>query len=114
MENKGNRVPSSDFLQVLLALKGNIMRDLNVADIAIVDKDDGPIRCKLLNNEEIKIECEKLKGLTIAKDDLVLVLFTNSDFRNNLKQIRNNQKPQKTSSQSLHNKNYGVIIGIIE
>lgn len=112
----GNKNTDSSFLNVLMALKQNTMKDLNVADIAIITqvKDDYNIYCKSLNNSSNIIVATKLSTITdLDKDDIVLILYTNEDFRANLKRIKNGQVIQNTTSSNLHSKNYGVIIGVL-
>lgn len=110
----GNNVQDNDFFRLLLALKNNIMRATNVAELAIVEKvSDKEIICSMLNDSNKKITCVKFKDLMIAKNDIVLVIFTNTDFRTNLKRVKNNQSAQTIEEKDLHSKSYGVIAGII-
>lgn len=113
MQVSGNKTVSSDFLRVLLALKKNTMRDNNVAEVCLVqDISQSEIRCNTLSSDSV-IVCEKLQDLEIQKNDVVLVVFTNTDFRQNLKRIKSNQKSVKNQDEILHSLNYGVVIGLI-
>ena len=111
----GNNVVSSDFLKVLLALKQSVMKDLNVSDIAIVTqiKDNYNIYCKSLNNSSSTIVCTKLNNLELTVNDCVLILYTNEDFRSNLKRYKSNKEIQNMTNSDYHNKSYGVIIGVL-
>lgn len=110
----GNNVQDNDFFRLLLALKSNIMRSVNVADLAVVENvSDDEILCRLLSDSSKKITCVKLKNLTIAKSDVVLVIYTNTDFRSNLRRVKSGQIAQTIEDNDLHSKSYGVIAGII-
>ena len=101
----GNKITDSSALSLLLALKKNVMKDLKVAEIGIVTKiDSNGIQCSLLNTQQGYIICQKLKDLIISENDKVLILFTDTDFRQSKAQ----------ESETLHNINYGIVIGIIE
>lgn len=110
----GNQNVSSDFLKVLMALKSNIMKDLNVAEIAIVSQKNGDeINCYLLNDNNVRVVCISLHNVTVNEGDIVLIIFTNTDFRTNLKKYKQNRATYKVEADTLHSKNYGVIIGKI-
>ena len=114
MNNTGNNVVSSDFLKVLLALKKNTFKDLNVAELATVTKIlNNDITCNLLNNQDTFVICRKLQGLEIQENDIVVILFTNTDFRENLSRYENSQPLINKESDLLHSKSYGIIIGKI-
>lgn len=109
----GNKTLDGNFLNVLLALKQNVMKDLNVADIAIIEqiKDNYNIYCKQLNNNLTTIVATKLNNLELSIGDCVVILYINDDFRLNLKRLKSNQSIVNTTETNYHTKNYGVIIG---
>lgn len=111
----GNQTIDGSFLNVLLALKENIMIDLNVADVGIITKikDNYNIYCNLLTNSSAVVVCSKLKNLELSENDCVLILYTNEDFRANLKRLKNNQSIVNIDSNIYHNKTYGIIVGIL-
>lgn len=113
MNESGGKYVSSDFLKVLLALKKNVMKDTNVADVCIVNKVDDSIYCAPVNNSNVTIVCDKLNNLNVSQNDIVVVLYMNSDFRQNLKRFKQNQPLMNVNSEQMHSLNYGVIIGII-
>ena len=114
MAETGNNVISSDFLRVLLALKQNTMRDNNVAEVAQVTKvASDTFICTLLANANTYVNCVKLQNLDIKKDDVVLIVFTNKDFRQNLSRIKNNQKPIDNQAETLHSLSYGIVVGLV-
>lgn len=107
----------NDLLTVLLTVKSNILRDLKVASLGVVKEiEDNNYVVKLFpllqNENEKTILCFKLKDITIVKNDVVLILFTDRNFIQNLKQIKLNQTLTKlTENYDLHSHNYGIIIG---
>lgn len=114
--SKGNNNTDASFLDVLFALKDNIMKDLNVADIVTVisvDNDNRKFRCKLLANPNLQVECTNLQSLEVKVNDVMLAIFTTSDFRTNLSKVKNDQQLLKVENQTLHSKNYGVLVGLI-
>lgn len=118
---QGNRgISKNDDLEVLLALKRNILRDLKVASLGIVKSiKDNIIKVNLFptytNESEITIDCYCLKNLEVNKNNVVLVLFLDRNFIQNLNQKNNNQQLTKIDSKNieLHSLKYGVVIGII-
>lgn len=118
---QGNRgISKNDDLEVLLALKRNILRDLKVASLGIVKSiKDNIIKVNLFptytNESEITIDCYCLKNLEVNKDNVVLVLFLDRNFIQNLNQKNNNQQLTRIDSKNieLHSLKYGVVIGII-
>lgn len=102
------------FIQILKLFKENIMTSVNVAEVAIVKQvNDDKILCTSINDEEVSFECEKLNDLELAKNDIVLILFTNKDFRQNLRRIKNNKGIVTQKNTVLHSASYGIIIGKI-
>ncbi len=117
-ENK--EVRDNSQLQVLLSLKRNIMRELNVGSLGEVEKIDNDIITVNLfpayeETNELKIQCYKLKDLEIKEKDVVVILFLDLNFKQNLLQTRSNQIRSKLSknNKEYHSKKFGIIIGII-
>lgn len=110
---KGNEVNSKDFLEILFALKNNIMKDLNVCEVAQIESiSNGIYKCKILSTDEV-ITAIPLQNLEIAQNDVVVILFSNTDFRTNLKRIQNDNAAITDDTLNLHNKSFGIIIGIL-
>ena len=111
----GNNTYSSDFLRVLLTLKDNVMRDTNVAEICRITQvnDTNDYVCVPLSNNQTKLYCCKLENLNVQENDVVLVVFTNTDNRLNLKRLENNLEVQNITNKTLHSSEYGIIIGIV-
>lgn len=113
MEQTGNKVIDGNFLRVLEALKGNINRNLNVAEIVIIKNknSDGTYTCELLNKPETLLTCYSLNPSVIyANDTLALVVFSNSDFRVNLLKHNSGENTQEVNEKIYHSKDYGIII----
>lgn len=109
-----------DFLEVLLVLKANIFRELNVATLGIVKeiKDNtyvvNPFPTLNTENKETNIEVIKVSNVEININDVVVILFMDRNFIQNLNQLKNNQKlSQLSKNVVLHSKNFGIIIGKI-
>ena len=110
---KGNEVNSKDFLEILFALKNNIMKDLNVCEVAQIESiSDEIYKCKILSTDEV-ITAIPLQNLTISQNDVVVILFSNTDFRTNLKRIQNDNAAITDDTLNLHNKSFGIIMGIL-
>lgn len=117
----GTKMVSSDFLRVLLALKENIMKDLKVATLAIVKSiDEKTQTCivepfPLLENEKNKnINCIINNSDDLSIKDIVLVIFLDRNFLQNLGQIKNQQeKTNLKRNTELHSEKYGIIISKI-
>lgn len=110
---KGNEVNSKDFLEILFALKNNIMKDLNVCEVAQIESISSEIyKCKILSTDEV-ITAIPLQNLTISQNDVVVILFSNTDFRTNLKRIQNDNAAITDDTLNLHNKSFGIIMGIL-
>jgi len=102
---------SSDFLRVLLALKENIMKDLNVAEV-----------CRVQNIVRTNYFCESLadgtvvnaicmSGVTVNVGDFVVIVFCNRDFRANLSIASYATSFKETDNNQRHSNAFGVIIG---
>lgn len=112
--SRGNDTQNTSFLDVCLALKSNIFKTLNVADVYIVreiNKDS--YKCESICNENVSIQSLCLQNITPEVGDVVLVLFTNTDFRAKLNTYKVGQSSSSSISTLYHEKSYGIIIGII-
>lgn len=115
-----NNITDDDELEVLLALKRNIFKSLKVSSLGQVKElNESTINVGLFpiysDETEITIECYKLKDLEINKNDVVLVLFLDRNFKQNLNQVKNNQNKTNLNSNNseLHSLKYGIIVGIL-
>ena len=112
-DGTGRNSVSSDILEILLVLKENVMLSTNVAEVCkVIETSNDTIKCSILTNEEI-ITCVKLMNLEIAKNDIVLVIFTDSDFRQNLRKTKLGKMTTKTETKVRHTRDFGVVVGII-
>lgn len=111
LTNKGNKNATSDFMRVLLATKEASLRDCNVADVVkVVSISGDDYHCKSLTTLN-DIQALKLEDLEILQNDVVVVLYTTRDFRNNLRKIKRNQELVDNTNTELHSCAYGIIIG---
>lgn len=114
-----NLIKENDLMGVLMALKYNTFRDLKVATLGTVVSIGDRVLVKpfpLITDETDKnITCHKLSGLELIENDIVLVIFTDRNFLQNLSQLKNNQKLSKlTENDTLHVDKYGIIVGKVE
>ena len=106
-----NKVFSGDFLKVLLALKESIMKDIHCSELAIIKEVyANNCNCSLLSNPEIKINAYKTKGTICRVGDIVLVAFSDNDFRSNILKKDNDSQLQVIDSPIKHQLDYGIII----
>lgn len=102
---------SSDFLRVLLALKENIMRDLNVAEVCRIQNIEGSnYFCESLADQTV-VNAMSLANVNAAIGDYVLIVFCNRDFRANLKMASYRTDFPETENNQRHSNAFGVIIG---
>lgn len=94
----GNKTSSFDLMSVLMALKENILNDLHVADVCkIIEKKTEGYYVSLYNDETVKFQCRTILNVELAKDDVVLVVYTDSNFKNK-------------DDRPLHSRNNAVIV----
>lgn len=110
----GNNTENSSFLDVCFALKNNVFRTLNVADVCVVREiNEDILRCEYITDSNTNIECVMLQGLDIKVSDVVLVIFTNNDFRASLNAFKAGQPNTNSKTTLYHEKTYGIVVGLI-
>lgn len=115
----GRNTEDVDLLKILLALKANTMRDLHVATLGIlrnIDENEYVVRPfpNVKGAEQKNIICVNGYNNTLSIDDIVVVLFTDRNSIQALKQARNRQHiTELTNDEDLHSERYGVIISKI-
>ena len=111
----GNNTGKHTLLDVLLTLKNDILQNTNVAEVCKVTSINSEyINVELINDNTTKLICVSLQNLNLSVNDIVLVVFTNTDYRINLLKIKSQSTTQNiTQSTNLHSKSYGIIVGII-
>lgn len=110
----GNNTENSSFLDVCFALKNNVFRTLNVADVCVVREiNEESLRCEYITDSNTSIECVMLQGLDIKVSDVVLVIFTNNDFRASLNAFKAGQPNTNSKTTLYHEKTYGIVVGLI-
>jgi len=109
-----NENSSSSFTDLIDALRNNIMRNTNVADLVqVIQINDGTYKVQSITNTEVIIDCISLSGLTFQVNDIALILFTKNDFKTNLTKIKNGQTIATTDNKIMHSKAYGILIGLV-
>lgn len=112
-EYTGNKDTNNfQLMDVLIQLKNNIMRDLNVCKICkvIEKKNDYVYMVSSINNENQRLYAFDFCESKININDIVIVIFTDEDNRINLNKILNEEKTQIAESINMHALEYGVII----
>lgn len=69
-----------------------------------------------INTENEVVECLRVEGLNLIKDDVVVVVFTDMDSRQAIKDIAEGRKKSDNfniSHPDFHNSNFGIIINKI-
>lgn len=114
MKNE-SRPDLHDLLEVFGAFKKNIMRSLCVAAVAKTESvTDGVAECSLLNAKSARIKCVPLSGLTVQANDIVLVVFTDTDYRVNLRKVKQGIQTQDIpDAKTRHSLNFGIIVGLV-
>lgn len=114
----GNDTTNSSFLDVLLALRQNIMRTINTNDLFVVRESNkelaaGSFICESIVNSDTRIECISLLNLDVKVNDVVLVTFTAHDFRASLNAYKNGDASTNSETKEFHQKSYGIITGVV-
>lgn len=108
-----------DLISIFKDFQIKINRDLNVASFAIVEKvDNRSVYCKPfpIRNETSSYTIIAYlinANLEINKDDIVLIIFTDRDYRTCLDNITQDSN-YTTDDSNLHSINYGVVLTKIE
>ena len=112
---------SDDLMDFAKAIIDNVMRNLHVAALGIVTKvttNDIYVKVVPTNENETEKEISVINGTSeeLQKDDVVLVLFLDSDFRTNLEQIKanNTKNLQKNKNLEKHTEKFGIIINKLQ
>lgn len=116
----GNDTNTNDFLEILMALKRNTMKNTHVADVCMVtyppvhEGGQDNVTCKVITTG-VTISAIPLDGMTIHAGDIVVVLYTDTDFRSNFRKLISYQPVSYNVSEdsNRHDQAFGVIIGIL-
>ena len=109
----GNKVSKHTLVDALLKAKTSAMQNTHVAEVCkVVEIRSDSIKCEVLNTGLI-LFCATLQGLTVQVEDIVLVIFTDTDFRVNLARVKQGQQVSALTSETLHSSNYGIVVGLI-
>lgn len=102
-----------DLVEIFKVSETRVLRNCNVSTLAIVDSvNDREVNCRPFpirqGESEVSIIAYKLDGnMELSKDDIVLIIFTDRDFRGN---INNTSNIYSTDDNELHKIDFGVII----
>lgn len=109
----GNKNNFNSFQRLIEALRDNILRTIHVSVIAKVDKilDNGLYQCTVLGNNNI-IQCNSI-NLTISANDVVIVLFTDNDYRDIINKSLLGLEVDDSNTKVKHSIDYGVIVGVL-
>lgn len=113
--NEFNTTENVDLIKLIYALKENVLKDCHVAGIYKVEavhqeKDPVTYSCRSITNNNVVV-AYKLRDLPVLKNDLVLILYCDDDFRANYRRLGNNQPITDVNTKEKHSLSYGVIIG---
>lgn len=115
-EITGNRVSDSAFMSLVQAIISNVHRNIHTADIVLVKEVDDTERrykCTRFANLDMIIYCTNLQGLQVKKNDIMLCIFTDTDYRKDIKEIANRREPYQRESETLHSLSYGILVGLV-
>lgn len=111
--HSGRDTNDSDLMEVLMALKANIMRDLHVGTFAIVKKVD-PVQVEFfpkIDGEEDKLVEVECTIQEVYVNDVVYVVFADRNFLPALRRLKKGQKMTTMQNDSdLHSEKYGIAI----
>lgn len=112
-QEHGNYVEDTSFVDVLKAVKQNIFKTMQTAELCVVREanSDGGYKCEFLTNSQIFISAIGFQNADIRVNDVVLVVFTGTDYRASLNAYKNGDANTSTTTLIYHQKQYGVIVG---
>lgn len=96
----------------LMALKQNILLDTHVAEVCRVVESKGNNTYVVvpINDDSKKLFCHTIATAEIHLNDVVLVIFTDTNSSMNLNKVSINKTTQNTSSDNLHSISNGIIL----
>lgn len=110
----GNYTDNTSFVDVLKTLKQNIFRTLYTAELAVVREiADEAYKCEMLTNRQVYISAIKFQDLDVQINDVVMIIFTGSDYRASLSAYKRGEADTSMSTSQFHQSKYGVIVGLI-
>lgn len=106
----GNKNASGNFMRVARSIKSSVGYDIHVAEVCrITSIVNNEYYCTTLT-QGYNVTATKLQGLSLSNNDIVLVIFTDTDFRINLNKLKHGGAINNMDSES-HSMSYGIIIG---
>lgn len=107
---------SPNFLEVLLTLKNNVLRNTYVADIGAVTAVPNNQICTVQSiTRDLKYECIAPHNLTLHEKDIVTILFTDNYAADAFQKKKNNQRADITPKGDSvpHQLTNGVIVNLL-
>lgn len=103
---------SSDILQAFVAMSERTMEKLHVCDIGKILSIDGNYsQVQLVNSPQTEIKAYVPSSLQLLQNDIVLIIYTDKDTRQNLKRLNKNLEVEEVNQDSVkHSLDYGIII----
>lgn len=114
-QEHGNYTENTSFVDVLKAVKQNIFKTMQTAELCVVRESngDGSYKCEFLTNSQIFISAIGFQNADIQVNDVVLVVFTGTDYRASLNAYKNGDANTSTTTLIYHQTQYGVIVGCV-
>lgn len=114
IREQGNISQQPSWMDVLMALKANIMRNLKVAELAIVKSiNEDEISCVLLNDPEKTFKAHNPFNTEVSVDSVVLVIFLDIYSKSNIERYKrtgNINELIRVDHKNLHALDYGIIL----
>lgn len=103
-------------LDVFMTAKQNTMRDIHCSEIGkiVEKKSDYEYIVTLINNDKQRLICFNFCGSQLNLNDIVLIVFTDTDNRTNLDRILKEINTQNLETIDLHSLEYGIIINKLQ
>lgn len=106
----GNKNVTSDFNRMALKIKEKALQDCHCVEVAqVMSTTNGQYQCRTIS-QQFMFVAMAMQGLTISVGDVVIVVFADTDFRVNLKNVQNSMAISPMES-TYHSMSYGIIIG---
>lgn len=106
----GNKNATGDFRRVAQSIENKSQRNTHCVEVArIISVTNNEYQCETLA-QQFKFIAAIVQGLSVTVGDIVVVVFADTDFRINLKKVKNYMAISETEN-GLHSMSYGIIIG---
>lgn len=112
---RGNYTENTSILDLLKAVKANIFKTMCTSEVCVIREDfgDDTYRCEYLTDSNTFVVALKFADLELSVGDVVLLVFTDRDYRASLNAYKSGQADTSVESTAYHQKQFGVIVGVI-